>query len=198
MREQRVQRAIRLARSAEPDRALLRVRLRQQSLSWPTTASASMFEFLLAIGISITLMGVTILLHLGALIALRRLLPRLGARRALTMAIGVFALFLAHLVEILLFSLVYLLFRAIGGLFPESALTHFTDVFAFSATAYSTLGMTSVEPQGIAKIVAPLQGLTGFMMITWSATFTYSAMEVWEQEEDEPEEENQECEPDPH
>jgi Ion channel len=50
-----------------------------------------------------------------------------------------------------------------------------SDLFYFSATAYTTLGFAGTSPEGPLRIVAVLEGLAGFMVLTWSATFVYSA-----------------------
>lgn len=49
------------------------------------------------------------------------------------------------------------------------------DLLYYSATAYTTLGFSDVVPRGGIRLVAVFEGLTGFMALTWSATFVYSS-----------------------
>jgi hypothetical protein len=50
----------------------------------------------------------------------------------------------------------------------------FQDYLYFSTISYSTLGLSSFSPTGHIKILTGLEALTGFIMLTWSATFFYN------------------------
>ena len=47
----------------------------------------------------------------------------------------------------------------------------------FSAVTYTTLGMGDMFPIANVRLIAGVEALTGLMMIGWSASFTYLAME---------------------
>jgi hypothetical protein len=53
----------------------------------------------------------------------------------------------------------------------------FVDFFYFSITCYTTLGLGDVFPSGAMRIVAGIEALNGFVLIGWSTSFTYLAME---------------------
>jgi hypothetical protein len=53
----------------------------------------------------------------------------------------------------------------------------FLDSIYFSAVCYSTLGLGDVVPTGAIRFVAGVESLTGFVLITWSASFTFLEME---------------------
>jgi hypothetical protein len=58
------------------------------------------------------------------------------------------------------------------------------DYFYFSATTYSTLGVGDLFPVGVIRLVTGVEALTGFVLIGWSASFTYLTMErSWDQTE---------------
>ena len=91
--------------------------------------------------------------------------------------------FVAHLVAIALYAIVFYLMHthfglgSVAGAFEGSAL----DFFYFSITSYTTLGVGDVAPHGLLRIIAGVEALNGFVLIGWSASFTYLAMErFWE------------------
>jgi hypothetical protein len=55
-----------------------------------------------------------------------------------------------------------------GGLF---------DSVYFSAVVYTTLGLGDVVPHGAIRFMAGTEALTGFLLITWSASFTFLEMQ---------------------
>lgn len=85
---------------------------------------------------------------------------------------------LAHVLEIWLFGGVYALmlqFPAMGHLaeLPNAGLL---DSVYFSATVFSTLGFGDLTPKGPLAFMVGIESLTGLMLITWSASFTYLEM----------------------
>ena len=58
---------------------------------------------------------------------------------------------------------------AFGGSFQGT----WNDYFYFSGMNFTTLGQTGMIIVGPTRIVAMMQALGGFMVITWSATFIY-------------------------
>ena len=49
----------------------------------------------------------------------------------------------------------------------------------FSGVTYATLGYTQQVAQGPIQLLAMMQSLGGFMLITWSAAFVYS---IWDEQ----------------
>ncbi|MFZ3583114.1 metal transporter [Loktanella sp. DJP18] len=61
----------------------------------------------------------------------------------------------------------------------------FTDMLNLTAIAFTTLGYTSLDAVGGFRIVLMFEALLGFMILTWSATFLYSACQKsWQSERD--------------
>lgn len=82
-----------------------------------------------------------------------------------------------HTVEILLFAVAYrilLNWDWMGG-FPLNYDGSWGDLIYFSGINFATLGYTQIETQGPIRMVNMMQSLGGFMILTWSATFMYSA-----------------------
>ena len=51
------------------------------------------------------------------------------------------------------------------------------DYIYFSAVTYTSLGFGDLVPRGHLRLVAGVEGLNGLILIGWSASFTYLAME---------------------
>jgi hypothetical protein len=103
--------------------------------------------------------------------------------RALSLVV-IAGVLLAHLIEICLFAVGFFVMHAhlglgsVEGEFNGSML----DYFYFSATTYSTLGVGDLFPTGVIRLVAGIEALTGFVLIGWSASFTYLSMQrSWDQ-----------------
>lgn len=84
----------------------------------------------------------------------------------------------AHVVEVWIFALSFYSLISVGGYstlagnFDGSLL----DCVYFSFTTYTTLGIGDIEPLGLLRFLAGLEGLTGFLLITWTASFMFMEM----------------------
>ncbi|MHA3977506.1 ion channel [Halovulum sp. GXIMD14794] len=85
-----------------------------------------------------------------------------------------------HLLEILGWAAAYRLllehpaFDWLGGL-SGSYSGSWSDLVYFSGIQFTTLGYTDIKAEGPIRLVALMQSLGGFMVLTWSATYIYSA-----------------------
>jgi hypothetical protein len=82
-----------------------------------------------------------------------------------------------HTAEILLFAVAYrilLTWDWMGG-FGAHYDGSWGDLIYFSGINFATLGYTQIEVHGPIRMVNMMQSLGGFMLLTWSATFIYSA-----------------------
>jgi hypothetical protein len=84
----------------------------------------------------------------------------------------------SHLVQIGLFAGVYYLMQNVpwlghlGGQFNGLPLSY----MYFSAETYTSLGFGDVFPLGDLRMLAGAEALTGLLMISWTASFTYLQM----------------------
>jgi hypothetical protein len=133
---------------------------------------------LLTAGLAIVLVAISTFIHYEALRLCNGQLPRLhwvaGQARVL-LAMGV--AFCSHLVHIALFAAAYWLLQdtALGSLHG-----HFQSLAAnylyFSTETYTSLGFGDVYPVGNIRLIAGIEALTGLLMVSWSASFTYLEM----------------------
>jgi hypothetical protein len=134
---------------------------------------------LLALIFSMLLVIATVLIHYETLRLASSWLPRLKIPPRQRIIVVIFATFCAHTVEIWLYAMAYFILAddfgigAIGGTHSES----FYDYLYFSTATYTSLGFGDVVPYGSLRIMAAIESLVGLLMIAWSASFTYVAME---------------------
>jgi hypothetical protein len=128
---------------------------------------------------ALSLVALTVIVHYESLRAISTITANLGIpHRALSLVV-IAGVLLAHLIEICLFAAGFFLMHtrlglgAIAGDFNGTTL----DYFYFSATTYSTLGVGDLFPTGAIRLVAGIEALTGFVLIGWSASFTYLTMQ---------------------
>ena len=88
-------------------------------------------------------------------------------------------IFFAHLVEICLYAAAYYVMHqhlglgTISGRLGEGAM----DYFYFSIISYTTLGFGDVYPMGPMRIVGGVESLNGLVLVGWSTSYTYLAMQ---------------------
>lgn len=134
---------------------------------------------LLAFAINLTLIVLMVFIHYEVLFQLADKLPDLKLKPRYRVLVGVFAILIAHIVEIWLFALAYFFtiqiegFGSLTGNFNQSLL----DCSYFSFTNYTTLGYGDIEPSGHIRFMTGIESLTGLLMITWSASFLFLEMQ---------------------
>jgi len=92
---------------------------------------------------------------------------------------GIFAIMALHIAEIWLFGLTYwllLLWPETGSVAPATPVGILDSVY-LSAMTYTTVGFGDLAPLGPVRFLSGTEALAGFVMITWSASFTYLEME---------------------
>lgn len=128
---------------------------------------------LLTITLTCTLL--TVLLNYEGMHQLTRRmegLAWLGRKRFLIL---IMALLLLQFVGVSLFAVGYLLtdLQAARNTTPNDLLHY----LYLSVSAYSTVGFGDVVPLGNARLLAGVESIVGFMIITWSASLTFLEMQ---------------------
>jgi hypothetical protein len=91
----------------------------------------------------------------------------------------IIAAFVAHTTEVWLHAIAYYLLTehyaigTFGGNFDRT----FQDYLYFATVTYTSLGLGDVYPLGGLRLLAGVETPTGLILIAWSASFTYLAME---------------------
>ena len=135
---------------------------------------------------TIVAVAACVMLHYEGLTLISRGLPHMGGKQRRRVLAGIFGVLLVHVLEIWVFGLTLFgllwadpRFGALHGIAPATLFDH----VYFSAVTYSTVGFGDVIPQGPIRFLVGTEALTGFVLITWSASFTYLEMErYWRHE----------------
>lgn len=91
----------------------------------------------------------------------------------------VIAAFIGHTLQVWLYGLAYWALTAHSGLgvITGAQTLGVEDYVYFSAVTYTSLGFGDLLPTGHLRLIAGVEGLNGLILIGWSASFTYLAME---------------------
>jgi hypothetical protein len=128
--------------------------------------------------LTVLLAALSTFLHYEVLRLCYGYLPRLHwvpGRARVLLAMG--AAFCSHLAHIALFAGAYWFLHgtslgSLRGQFHDLA----ANFLYFSAETYTSLGFGDVYPVGDIRLVAGIEALTGLLMISWTASFTYLEM----------------------
>lgn len=131
-----------------------------------------------AIMLSLALVVLTFVFHFHVLLRLGSLAPKIKFNTHLQVLMIVLVLFLAHLVEIGFYALIYSWSVSVLqlGEFQGAAATDAMSYIYYSGVIYTTLGLGDIQPVGHVRFITITEALSGFLLITWSASFTFLAM----------------------
>jgi hypothetical protein len=125
-----------------------------------------------------------VVLHYEVLSRLTGVLKRIRMPARPRILLGIFAILLTHVVEIWIFGGAYFYLVSTDG--HGSLLANHTielfDTIYYSAVCFTTLGPGDLVPVGAVRFMTGTEALTGFVLIAWSASFTFVEMErFWKQ-----------------
>jgi len=131
------------------------------------------------VGVTAGVVLTCVLLHYETMSMLTNWLQKLGGMRRRRMLVLMFVLLTAHVVEIWIFGVgMFGLARMHGTGWVAGKVAHgLPDYIYFSAVVYSTLGLGDLVPFGAIRFLVGTEALTGFALITWSASFTFLEMQ---------------------
>ncbi|WP_419913514.1 ion channel [Hoeflea sp.] len=118
--------------------------------------------------------SLTVLVHTLGLVAIANVMNRVAGlhpihefrSKVISMVILVHGLILVHSVEIWIWAVVYEITGAIEGM---------TDALYFSAITFSTLGYGDALITEEWRLMAGMEGLSGFVLIGWSTAYLVAA-----------------------
>ena len=131
-----------------------------------------------------SLVALTTLVHYEVLRKLNTALFKLNIPSRSKLLVVIFATFLAHTVEMGMYGLtIFGLIQYVGlGNLTGSAGFSLANCLYFSAETYTSLGFGDLTPVGPIRLLAGAEALNGLLLIGWSASFAYIAMERFWQE----------------
>lgn len=133
--------------------------------------------------VSVVLALACVIIHYETLSVIIRVFSRRKLHVRLALPLAVYVMLVAHLVEILLYAAGYTALLAWGGPGVGSLAGSYdaglADTFYFSSAVYTTVGFGDITPQGPLRLLAGTEALVGLVMITWSASFSFIAMQYY-------------------
>ena len=149
---------------------------------------------LVVLGVIVVVVPLVVAMHYEAMRLLVKIVHPIGYRPRASLIGVILGLLVAHLLEIIVFGVTYIVLASIGTLgglhvvgTPGEALSAGrVDWFYFSAVVYSTVGFGDLVPFGPLRLLAAVESVLGLMLVTWSASFTYLQMQAGWREAFEP------------
>ncbi len=117
--------------------------------------------------------------HYEVLRLLSTYVPRIRIRPRARLLVVLFGTFTGHMLQIVYYALAYFYLRDhfdlgnFGGQFAD----RFATYLYFSAETYTTIGLGDIYPLGPLRLITGIEALNGLLLIGWSASFTYLAMQ---------------------
>jgi hypothetical protein len=139
------------------------------------------FPSLLVVVVTALTVAVVVLTHYEGLVWLSGSLARRATTGRRKVLYGVYMVLCLHVVEIWIFGFAMWLLLAVPGTghILGLELAGFLDAVYLSAATFTTVGFGDISPGGAIRFLAGTEALTGFGLITWSASFTYIEMEQY-------------------
>jgi hypothetical protein len=144
-----------------------------------------LLEYTVASLVGLLVTGLAVLIHYEGVYALaRRFAGRTPRPDRGAMLLIIFALLGLHIAEIWCYGLTYWALTRVPGagyLHGVHSTDTVFDAIYLSATTYSTVGFGDLAPVGAVRVISGLESVTGLLLITWSASFTYLEMaRLWD------------------
>ncbi|WP_284124453.1 potassium channel family protein [Parerythrobacter aestuarii] len=133
-----------------------------------------------AFAISFVLVALTLAIHYEVLRSTSNWIVDLPINPRTRMVVVLALAMLSHLLQVVLYAAAYLWMiedGSLGDVGGIDANPGFADLFYFSITSYTTLGIGDLFPHGAIRIVSGIEALNGLVLVGWTASFTYLKME---------------------
>jgi hypothetical protein len=134
---------------------------------------------IVAMAASVVLVVTTILILYETLRLTSNHLAELPLRPRARIIAVVLATFVGHTAAVWTYAVAYWVLAVrwqVGG-FAGLPVEGFQDCLYFSVVTYTSLGFGDHVPVSHARLIAGVEALNGLLLIGWSASFTYLAME---------------------
>jgi len=125
-----------------------------------------------------------VLVHYEGLISTAKAVMAYQGKHRVRVLFAISSTIVLHAVEIWLFGVVMwaLLQWPACGAIAGADHSPFLDLIYLSAISYTTVGFGDVAPVGPIRFLVATEAITGFVLIAWSASFTFLEMErFWKQ-----------------
>jgi hypothetical protein len=133
---------------------------------------------LVVAAVTVVAVAACVLLHYEGLIFTSRRLARHRGHDRVKLLYVIGSIIALHVVEIWIFAgALWGLLQVPGAGAVTGPAVHIFDLVYLSASTFTTVGYGDLAPSGAIRFVCGTEALTGFVLIAWSASFTYLEME---------------------
>ena len=129
-------------------------------------------SILAAIVLSLVAVGV----HYEALVFASAFVGRVAGPARFGVALGVVIALAAHMVEVVLYAVAWLVLVDAGVVALSVPSPTPTEFVYFSGSVYTSLGFGDIVPVRGGQILAVSEAVTGLVLIAWTASFTFYEM----------------------
>ena len=128
---------------------------------------------------AIVLVVLSTFTHYEVLRLLSATVPRIKIRPRARLLVVLFGTFAGHTLQIMFYALAYYYLRDHFDLgnFGGNFVDRFSTYLYYSAEAYTSIGLGDIYPMGPLRLITGIEALNGLLLIGWSASFTYLAMQ---------------------
>lgn len=142
-------------------------------------------SFLIVSLLSTLIIAITSLITYEILRLVWYILPRMNIAPRIRVLLLIIPIFSAHIIAIWIYAFVYLLveiytdFGVLTGAIGAATMTYasFEERLYFSSTTYTSLGIGDITPTRDLRMLTSAEVLNGLVMIGWTISITYLAME---------------------
>lgn len=127
----------------------------------------------------IFLIALTTVIHYEALRLINSRLDVIAIPNRSKLMVVIFGSFLGHAIEMAVYGFSFFLlvrYMDVGSLSGPGGFS-LDNCLYFSAETYTSIGFGDISPVGPIRLLAGTEALNGLLLIGWSASFTYIAME---------------------
>ena len=135
---------------------------------------------LLVVATTALTVALVVLLHYEGLVWLSgKLSTQNEGQQRRKVLYGIYVLLAIHVVEIWVFGVAIWLLLAVPGAGHVAGISGggLMDAVYLSASTFTTVGFGDLAPVGAIRFLSGTEALTGLVLVTWSASFTYIEME---------------------
>jgi hypothetical protein len=129
--------------------------------------------------LTLLLVLATVVIHYEILRIASVVMPRMSIPPRSRILVVIAAAFIGHVIQILLYACAYWGAQHVPGLGNLAGAMEGDpiDYVYYSAASFTTLGVGDIVAVGPLRLLSGIESLNGLILITWSASFTYIAME---------------------
>jgi len=134
-------------------------------------------EILIQLLVALLTIGITTGSHYFFLSNMKKWLDNTNSTSFVGVLMVFYGITLSQLLAALWFAISFEVSIYLGlGSFSSTDPISFIDIFYFSLINLTTLGMANIEPLGHLNFLSGLEAMTGFLLVTCSATLIFKTM----------------------